>query len=361
MPAGGGFSVIVAPSSPSRIAPPSVSVKSPPGQGAEILSVKWLVNGAERESGRTLSPSGFLRGDRIQAIVKMRAGADEKILTTPEVVAVNALPAVTDVRIEPQAPTNGSTVRAVVQAQDPDGDPLSFKYQWFVDNVAVPGGDSMALKGVKKGSWVHVAVIPNDGFADGAWKFSPRYQVVNAPPVVKSTSPTSIPPSRVLTHTIVAEDPDGDPLTYTLVKGPEGLTLSGATLTWKVTDRDTQVLTIPFNSARSSAILITAPTLSRIGTPSISRIPEFTRTIVRILQLGTRIPAPLLIAFFASFLTALIIGAGVLMPSRSSSILASKHPVGTNRSDNPYLFTLSSRALNNAVLGESSENLGASR
>jgi hypothetical protein len=239
VPAGRNVMVVVAPSSPSRIAPPSVSVKSPPGQGAELLDVKWFVNGAERESGKILSPSGFQRGDRIQAAVKLRAAGEEKLLATPEVLAVNALPAVDDVRIEPQALVAGSTVRAVVQALDPDGDPLTFKYQWHVDNLVVPGGgDSLTLKGVKKGSWVHVAVTPNDGFADGAWKYSPRCLVVNGPPVVKSTAPTSIPASRVLTHAIVAEDPDGDPLTYILVKGPEGMSLSGATLTWKVSDRD---------------------------------------------------------------------------------------------------------------------------
>jgi hypothetical protein len=102
----------------------------------------------------------------------------------------------------------------------------------------VPGGDSLTLSGVKKGSLIHVSATPNDGFADGAWKYSPKYQVVNGPPVVKSQSPTSMPLSRVLTHTIVAEDPDGDPLTYALEKGPEGATLSGATLTWKVSDQD---------------------------------------------------------------------------------------------------------------------------
>lgn len=237
--AGGGFAVIVAPLFPSRIAPPSVSVKSPTGQGAEVLSIQWLVNGAERESGQTLAPSQFQRGDRIQAVVKLRAGGGEKLLTTPEVVAVNALPAVSDVRIEPQALVAGSTVRAVVKAQDPDADPLTFKYKWYVDDLVVPGeSDSLTLKGVKKGSWIHAAVTPNDGFSDGAWKYSPRHQVVNAPPVVKSQAPTTIPPSRVLTHAIVAEDPDGDPLTYTLVKGPEGMSLSGATLTWKVSDRD---------------------------------------------------------------------------------------------------------------------------
>lgn len=233
----GGFAVLVAPASPSRIAPPSVSVLSPPGQGAEIQGVKWLVNGTETETGATLSPSLFGRGDRIRAVVTISASGKEMALATPEVVAANALPSVTEVSLDPRAPTAGGIVRASVQASDPDGDPLKFRYVWYVDNVAVAGeGDSLDLKGVKRGSWIHVAVTPNDGMADGAWKYSPRYQVVNAPPVVKSPSPASVPPSRILTHAIVAEDPDGDPLTYTLVKGPEGMTLSGSTITWKISD-----------------------------------------------------------------------------------------------------------------------------
>jgi len=238
-PSSGGFSVIVAPSSPSRIAPPSVSVKSPPKLGAEVLRVQWFVNGGEQESGPLLSPSRFQRGDRIRAIVKLRAGGEEKILTTPDVVAANALPDVTDVRMEPQAPTTGSTVRAIVQGQDPDGDLLKYNFKWYVNDLPVPGeSESLVLTGVKKGAWIHVSATPNDGFIDGAWKESPRYQVVNTPPVVKSGAPTTIPPSRILTHVVAAEDPDGDPLTYSLVRGPGGVTLSGATLQWKVSDGD---------------------------------------------------------------------------------------------------------------------------
>jgi hypothetical protein len=230
-----GFSVFVVPTSPSRIVPPSVSVKSPPRLGAEVLLVRWFVNGGESESGPILSPSRFQRGDRIRANVKLRSGGEEIFLTTPEVIAVNALPGVTDVRLEPQAPTAGSTVRAIVQGQDADGDSLKYKYKWYVNDLPVAGeSESLVLKGAKKGAWVHVSVTPNDGFADGAWKESSRYQVVNAPPVVKSPVPTTIPPSMMLRHTIVAEDPDGDPMTFTLSKGPSGMILKGSTIEWQV-------------------------------------------------------------------------------------------------------------------------------
>jgi len=167
--------------------------------------------------------------------VKLRAEGGEILLTTPEVVAVNALPAVADVRMEPQAPISGSTVRAVTQGQDADGDSLKFNYRWYVNDLPVAGeSESLVLQGVRKGAWVHVSATPNDGFADGAWKESSRYQVVNALPVVKSPVPTTIPPSMMLRHTIVAEDPDGDPMTFTLSKEPPGMILKGSTIEWLV-------------------------------------------------------------------------------------------------------------------------------
>lgn len=233
--------VFIVPSAPSRISPPSVSVRPRPGQAApEVAGVTWIVDGQEKADGPSLAPSLFARGDEIQAKVALRTGTGEMVRRTEPVVAGNALPAVTAVAIEPRAPKTKSSVHAVVEAGDPDGDPLSFRYRWFVDGRAVPGneGDTLTLDGVKKGSWIRVEATPNDGAADGAWKSSDRYLVVNAPPVVRSGAPTTIPPSHVLTHTIVAEDPDGDPLTYVLEKGPKGMTLAGATLLWPVTRQD---------------------------------------------------------------------------------------------------------------------------
>jgi hypothetical protein len=258
--AGKDVSVFVVPSTPSRITPPSVSVRSAPGQGAEIGNVTWFVNDAKQVDEKLLAPSLFRRGDKIKADVRLRAGGNEMVLTTPEVLAGNALPVVEQVKIESQAPTAGSTIRAVVSARDPGGDPLTFQYQWYGDNVLAPGGgDSLNLKGARKGSWVHVRVTPNDGIAEGAWKYSPRHEIVNALPVVKSQPPPTIPPSRLLTHTIVAEDPDGDPLTYTLSKGTEGMTLAGPVLTWKVSDEDLDrpaeiVIRIPDNDGGQTVL-----------------------------------------------------------------------------------------------------------
>jgi hypothetical protein len=167
--------------------------------------------------------------------VKLRAGGEEILLETPEVTAGNALPDAADVRIDPRAPFSGSTVHAVVQARDPDGDPLTYKYQWHVNDSPVAGnGKSLTLTGVKKGSWVSITVTPNDGLADGAWSGSPRYQVVNALPVVRSVLPKELSPGRRFIYRIVAEDPDGDPLTYTLTKAPPGMVLRGETLEWQV-------------------------------------------------------------------------------------------------------------------------------
>jgi hypothetical protein len=230
-----GYSASIVPSSPSRITLPSISVKLPPGKEAEVSEVQWLVNGTGVWKGQTLPADRFRRGDKIQAIVKIHTPPGERSYSTSEVVAINALPAVVLARIEPKAPTTGSMVRVIAEGRDPDGDPVAFGYKWFVDDAVVPGdADSFLLKGVKKGSWVHAAVASNDGFADGAWRYSSRHQVANAPPVVKNPPPSEVPPSRLLKHTIVAEDPDGDPLTYVLEKSPPGVALDGSTLTWQV-------------------------------------------------------------------------------------------------------------------------------
>ncbi len=233
--AGGKDEVVFEPRFPTRITPPRISVKPVLGHEKEVTGVRWFVNGAETESGPRLSPSSFQRGDRIHAVVTLKMDGADKVVTTREMQAGNSPPVVTEVLVDPVNPVSGGTVRATAKGSDADDDPLKIQFEWFVDDVPVPGAtDTLMLKGVKRGARVHARAIPNDGIADGAWGESPRYLVVNGPPVVKNQLPKEIPADGNFNHRIEAEDPDGDPLTYILKKGPPGMTLNGSTLAWQV-------------------------------------------------------------------------------------------------------------------------------
>jgi len=194
-----------------------------------------MVGGVFVSEGERLAPGAFRKGDTIRAVVTVKSDEETISLEPPQVVATRSLPSITEVHLEPAPVRTGDTVRAVVHADNPDGMPLTFRYKWSVDDVRVAGeGAELASRDLRKGAWVHVMVVPNDGISDGSWKYSPKCRVVNSPPVVKSEPPTVIGPGGFFTHTIVAEDRDGDPLTYALEKAPTGMVLSGATLQWQL-------------------------------------------------------------------------------------------------------------------------------
>jgi hypothetical protein len=235
---GGRVNVRISPSSPSRVSPPLLLVDGVRGEkDGEFRDVVWLVNGISYGGGGRMDPDWVHRGDRIRARGTVRIGGEDVSFETREVVAGNCPPEIGTVRLVPKAPTTGSKVKASVTYSDPDGDPVTLKYQWFIDDREVSGGgEELTLAGVKKGSWVHVRVSTHDGTAAGAWKYSPKHQVVNSLPLVKSHLPAEIPSDRKFSYRIVAEDPDGDILTYDLVKSPPGMVLSGSTLEWDVPD-----------------------------------------------------------------------------------------------------------------------------
>jgi hypothetical protein len=179
----------------------------------------------------------FRKGDTISAEVTVKSEGGTVSLETPEVVAKRSLPSIKDVHLEPAPIRTGDSVRAVVTADNPDELPLTFRFTWYVDDVKTPGaGSELVSKDVRKGAWVHVMVVPNDGISDGSWKYSLRHKVVNSPPVVKGDPPTVIQPGGLFIYAIRAEDPDGDTLAYSLEKAPPGMILTGSTLQWQLPD-----------------------------------------------------------------------------------------------------------------------------
>jgi len=229
------LTVRVIPSTPSRLDPPKAVVAAGSDAPHSTYTVTWRINGNEGPDGERLAPDRFTRGDRIQAVVKWNAGGVEKQASSREVSAVDSPPTLGEIRLDPLAPVTGGTVRVVYAEDDLDGEKVPSKCRWYVDDKEVPGtGEVLSLKGVRKGSWVHARVETAGVNGPGPWRYSTKCMVVNSPPVVRSSLPLTVPADRRFVYRIAAEDPDGDPLTYTLEKGPPGMTLAGPTLEWQV-------------------------------------------------------------------------------------------------------------------------------
>jgi hypothetical protein len=226
---------VIVPPSPSRILPPRISLETTRGQSCKVIQVRWKVEGTIAGEGESLSPANFRKGDTISAIVTVQTAEGTVSLETPAVTAGKSLPSVIDVRLEPTMVRTGSTVRAVVRGESPDGEPLTFRYKWYVDDLQVKGDSAeLTLENVEKGAWVHVLVQSNDGISDGARKYSPKYRVFGPPPMVRMVGEPVITPEGVFVWTLSVTDAGTVPPSIELMSGPAGLMLSGFNIRWAV-------------------------------------------------------------------------------------------------------------------------------
>jgi putative Ig domain-containing protein len=204
----------------------------------------WRIDGRPL-SGTTseVDIGGVAKGSRVEVTV---IGNDGHLESQP-VVAVatvgNQPPELMGVQLEaPGGIHAGTPLVANPQAQDPDGDPISYHYTWWV-NGQEAGGDEPSLdtSKLRRGDTVKVRVVATDGMAESDAVESLPLSVGNAPPKITS-SPGGLDRDGVFRYTVEAVDPDGDQnLRYRLVKGPEGMTMDSLTgvVQWKPTATQT--------------------------------------------------------------------------------------------------------------------------
>lgn len=178
---------------------------------------------------------------------------------------INHPPVVESIRIEriPGNDTN-NVFRAIVQAKDPDDDVISFEYQWKLNGEDIPDATDETLEwgeNLKKGSIISVGVIPFDGKDEGVWKAEGSFTIPNSPPIITSEPSPTIEGGK-LTYVLKAEDPDGDPIEYTLKNAPIGMTIEPATglITWEFGEADigehtVEIIVTDSEGARASQIL----------------------------------------------------------------------------------------------------------
>ena len=202
--------------------------------GASALSgadIRWTVNGktAGNKMGVTFSSAELQKGDVIRALI-MKNGKEYR---SNEIIIRNTPPWITRAAITPRVPRKDSILGTDITTEDIDGDRVSLSYKWFLNDRLSGEGDTLEAE-FHRDDRVKVKITPFDG-EDYGNSVVLKTRIYNSPPKIKRGGAPSYD-GTIYTYTIRASDPDGDTLTYTLVKAPKGMKIDekSGLIRWEV-------------------------------------------------------------------------------------------------------------------------------
>jgi hypothetical protein len=187
--------------------------------------------------------------------------------------AGNARPVLHAVSLDPSAPVSGERVRAVVDASDPDGDPLRLGFRWRLDGQrSDAGGPAFDLPERARGLRLEVQVVATDGKLESEPAGAAAW-VENQPPVIESLviePATEITVERELVASAFAVDPDGDPLelTYTWLVNDTPVDAPGARLAAPAFERGDRIrLQVSASDGDADSEAVLGPEIQVLNAP----------------------------------------------------------------------------------------------
>jgi len=205
-----------------------IAVVSDGGWDLSRSTIHWSRNGQEipNESGPELSPSSFLKGDVIAVDVTASDPATGvRHSANASVQVVNTPPRLTRVTLTLSSNDSEPVLQANAECADPDGDTPRFTYRWLRNGSAIdgPAGSTLPVSAVKRGDQIVAEVVASDGTSSSPPLRSEPLTIADAPPQFTSAPAAPGPSSPTFEYQAVAADPDGDPVTFELVSGPDGM------------------------------------------------------------------------------------------------------------------------------------------
>ena len=225
-----GTSALIVPDRPFADTALGVQFTAPDQGGRPVSSLfRWFVDNtlAQEDATGTLNPGIQKKGSVVYVEVIPLGGVS---IRSNSVTIINKPPVITAVVMKPLPAFAGAVITAVPNGKDLDGDEVTYSFRWKVNNAFVSeegNSNTFDTRDLHKKDVVTVIVTPSDGEISGA-SLEGSTTLQNATPQI-----TSLPPSEykegVYTYQITATDPDGDPLTYTLLSAPPNMTIDHST------------------------------------------------------------------------------------------------------------------------------------
>lgn len=202
------------------------------------VEFRWEKNGVvlPGQTSSRLAAGLAARGDRV-AVVATTADGEARA----EVVIANSLPRIEQVRLQQLRVFRGADLAVEVKGVDLDGDALNYRYHWSVNGEELHWEQGPALPGdtFRRGDKVKLRVTPNDGREDGPVFQGVEMVIPNAPPKFVSEPPKQFQ-GQNYQYQLRVDDPDGDPISYSLENAPKGMEIDpkSGLLSWSFAASD---------------------------------------------------------------------------------------------------------------------------
>lgn len=210
-------------------------------EDAVTVEIKWYVDNALVLTGpsNVLQPGAYHKGSSVYAeVIPTDQQSSGNTYKTSPVIIKNSPPRISALILEPENAAVGDTVSAIPSGTDPDGDTITYAYQWKVNgnNVGAAGGDrTFTTAGLRKNDVINAAVTCTDGTDAGVPVLSSSIRMQNRSPKITSSAPPDLRAS-IYVYQVTASDPDGDGLTYRLDRFPSGMSIdaSSGLIRWEL-------------------------------------------------------------------------------------------------------------------------------
>ena len=207
----------------------------------------------------------------------------------------NSPPIITSVKILPENPARESALNLIIQSNDRDGDPITYRYQWMKNDVEMVGENKSTLRNenLRKGDIIQVKVTPSDGKDDGKPFLSSPVKVLNSPPVIQEVwiEPKTPSVKDNLKALEKSGDADGDSIYFSYKWEKNGVVLmeegrealeqgrfkKGDSITVTIIPDDREILGLPKRSdavtiLNSPPAIVSSPPFSAEGTKYLYQV-----------------------------------------------------------------------------------------